>query len=61
MQAYDHALGVKVQNWSNGGTLMSVGSFDEVARIFNTVELSWSLRLTLTHLHSDDMAHRNGI
>jgi len=40
-QAYDNALGVKSVTWSPSSLLLSIGSYDECVRVFNTI--TWQL------------------
>ena len=47
--AYEHALGVKGGSvaWSPSGQLLAVGSFDQVARVFN--HITWQPFAELAH------------
>lgn len=46
-EAYDHALGVKTLSWSPSGQFFAAGSYDQQARVFNTV--TYKVLATLPH------------
>lgn len=49
LEAYSHALGVKSLAWSPDGTLLSVGSYDQCARLVSPV--TWKAVAVLRHVH----------
>lgn len=49
LEAYAHALGVKSLAWSPDGTLLSVGSYDQCARLVSPV--TWKAVAVLRHVH----------
>ncbi|CAN0164563.1 unnamed protein product [Ectocarpus sp. 4 AP-2014] len=49
LEAYSHALGVKSMAWSPDGTLLSVGSYDQCARLVSPV--TWKAVAVLRHVH----------
>ncbi|CAM9735982.1 unnamed protein product, partial [Hapterophycus canaliculatus] len=49
LEAYQHALGVKSMAWSPDGTLLSVGSYDQCARLVSPV--TWKAVAVLRHVH----------
>lgn len=56
LEAYSHALGVKSLAWSPDGTLLSVGSYDQCARLVSPV--TWKAVAVLRHVHPKTQASR---
>ena len=49
VEAYSNALGVKSIAWSPDGSLLSVGSYDQCARLVSAV--TWKTVTVLKHVH----------
>ena len=55
LEAYSAALGVKSLAWSPDGTLLSVGSYDQCARLLSPV--TWKAVAVLRHVHPKTQVH----
>lgn len=49
LEAYSNALGVKHSLWSPDGKLLSIGSYDQCARLVSPV--TWKPVAVLKHIH----------